>query len=281
MKLIDIKWATHDKRVLVVAPFFNLTKEENRVLRPLNNAHKKSGTFWEKAYQAVKHDRFASLKNGNVKALLHSMAALYLLNLYYRNDSWVIKYQELSKSDFSMGSSIFAVKQPEVGQLWYGNTPVISESPYVVRYQAEDYKRIEAMQKADSEALRHYWQQQQELKDPEFLAILAKERKKQALDPTYRILYLWELGIYRLKKQLPTSLPFEERKERFIKSEAWNCWINQHNTHLNPEDITANNIDKEIENVGRRWGMDIEKKYNTMSWIHLAMNGAICNVYIP
>lgn len=281
LKLIDKKWATHDKRVMVVAPFFNLTKDENKILRPLKNAHKRSGTFWEKAYQAVKHDRFLSLKDGNVKALLHSMAALYLLNLYYRNDSWVVKYQELSKSDFSMGSSIFAVKQPEVGQLWYGNNPIASESPYVVRYQAEDYKRIEAMQKADSKALSHYWQQQPELKDPEFLAILARERKKQEMDPTHRILYLWELAIYRLKKQLPTSLPFEERKNRFIKSEAWNCWINQHNTHLNPEDITENNIDKEIENVGRRWGMDIEKRYNTMNWIHLATNGAICKVYIP
>lgn len=281
LKLIDIKWAIHDKRVLVVAPFFNLTKEENIVLRPLKNAHKRAGTFWEKAYQAVKHDRFASLKDGNIKALLHSMAALYLLNLYYRNDSWIVKYQELSKSDFSMGSSIFAVKQPEAGQLWYGNAPTISESPYVVRYQAEDYKRIEAMQKADNEALNHYWQQQPEIREPEFLAILASERKKQELDPTHRILYLWELGIYRLKKMLPTNLPFEERKEKFIKSEAWNCCVNQHNTHLNPEEITENNIDEEIKNVGRLWGMDIEKQYNTMSWIHLAMNGAICKVYIP
>lgn len=281
LKLIDKKWATHDKRVMVVAPFFNLTKDENKILRPLKNAHKRSGTFWEKAYQAVKHDRFISLKDGNVKALLHSMAALYLLNLYYRNDSWVVKYQELSKSDFIMGSSIFAVKQPEVGQLWYGNNPITSASPYVVRYQAEDYKRIEDMQNADSEALSHYWQQQPELKEPEFLAILTKERKKQETDPTHRIMYLWELGIYRLKKLLPTNLPFEERRNRFINSEAWNCWINQHNAHLNPESITENNIDKEIENVGRRWGMDIEKKYNTMNWINLAMNGAICKVYIP
>lgn len=281
LKLIDIKWAIHDKRVLVITPFFNLTKEENRVLRPLKNAHKRAGTFWEKAYQAVKHDRFASLKDGNIKALLHSMAALYLLNLYYRNDSWVIKYQELSKTDFSMGSSIFAVKRPEVGQLWYGNTPIIGESPYVVRYQTEDYKQIEAMQKADNEALNHYWQQQPEIREPEFLVILEKERKKQELDSTHRILYLCELGIYRLKKMLPTNLPFEERKEKFIKSEAWNCWINQHNTHLNPKEISENNIDEEIENVGKLWGMDIEKQYNTMSWINLAMNGAICKVYIP
>lgn len=35
------------------------------------------------------------------------------------------------------------------------------------------------------------------------------------------------------------------------------------NTHLNPEEITENNIDEEIKNVGRRWGMNIEKKYKT------------------
>ncbi len=281
LKLIDIKWATHNKRVMVVAPFFNLTKDENRILRPLKNAHKRAGTYWERAYQAVKHDRFSSLADGNIKALLHSMAALYLLNLYYRNDSWVVKYQELSKSDFSMGSTIFAVKQPEVGQLWYGNTPTASESPYVVRYQAEDYKRIEEMQKADREALNNYWQHQPELKDPEFLQILANERKKQEFDPTHRILYLWELGIYRLNKLLPSTMQFEERKEKFLRSDAWNCWINQNNAHLKPEEITEANIDDEIQNVGRRWGMDMEKKYNTMNWIHLAMNAAICKVYIP
>lgn len=103
---------------MVVAPFFNLTKDEKKILRPLKEAHKRSGTYWEKAYQAVKHDRYESLKYGNVKALLNSLAALYLLNLYYRNDSWDIKYNELSKQDFSMGSSIFSVPAPEVGQLW-------------------------------------------------------------------------------------------------------------------------------------------------------------------
>ena len=33
--------------------------------------------------------------------------------------------------------------------------------------------------------------------------------------------------------------------------------------HIYPEEITENNIDEEIKNVGRRWGMDIEKQYNT------------------
>lgn len=281
LKLIDMKWATHNKRVLVVAPFFNLTKDENRVLRPLKEAHKRSGTYWEKAYQAVKHDRFASLKYGNVKAVLHALAALYLLNVYYRNDSWVVPYKDLCKTDYSLNSSIFAVNPPTVEQLWYGNEPKQSDSPYVVRYKAEDYKRIEEMQKSDTEALNAYWRQQPELSDTEFISILSEEQKKQRQNPTYRIMYIWELAKFRLKKMLPSTMSFEERKRQLINSEAWNCWINQNNKHLSIDEITEDNIEKEIEHVGTLWGMDIEKRYNTFKWIFLATNEAMCEVFIP
>lgn len=281
LKFIDMKWATHNKRVLVVAPFFNLTKDENRVLRPLKEAHKRSGAYWEKAYQAVKHDRFASLKYGNVKAVLHALAALYLLNVYYRNESWVVPYKDLRKTDYSLNSSIFAVNPPTVEQLWYGNEPKRSDSPYVVRYKAEDYKRIEEMQKSDTEALNAYWRQQLELSDTEFISILSEEQKKQRQNPTYRIMYIWELAKFRLKKMLPSTMSFEERKRQLINSEAWNCWINQNNKHLSIDEITEDNIEKEIEHVGTLWGMDIEKRYNTFKWIFLATNEAMCEVFIP
>lgn len=281
LKFIDMKWATHNKRVLVVAPFFNLTKDENRVLRPLKEAHKRSGAYWEKAYQAVKHDRFASLKYGNVKAVLHALAALYLLNVYYRNESWVVPYKDLRKTDYSLNSSIFAVNPPTVEQLWYGNEPKRSDSPYVVRYKAEDYKRIEEMQKSDTEALNAYWRQQPELSDTEFISILSEEQKKQRQNPTYRIMYIWELAKFRLKKMLPSTMSFEERKRQLINSEAWNCWINQNNKHLSIDEITEDNIEKEIEHVGTLWGMDIEKRYNTFKWIFLATNEAMCEVFIP
>lgn len=281
LKLIDVKWATHNKRVLVVAPFFNLTKDENKVLRPLKEAHKRSGTYWEKAYQAVKHDRFASLKYGNVKAVLHALAALYLLNVYYRNDSWVIPYKDLRKMDYGLNSSIFAVNPPKAEQLWYGNTPQQSDSPYVVRYKAEEYKRIEEMQKSDAYALNEYWSQQPELQDPDFIAILSEENNKRQQDSTYRIMHMLELAKFRLKKMLPSTMAFEERKRQLVNCEAWNCWIHQNNKHLSIDEITEDNIEKEIENVGVHWGMDIEKRYNTLRWIFLATNEAMCEVYIP
>ena len=41
LKLIDIKWEIHNKIVMIVAPFFNLTKDKNCILKPLKNAHKR------------------------------------------------------------------------------------------------------------------------------------------------------------------------------------------------------------------------------------------------
>lgn len=181
LKLIDMKWQTHNKTVMVVAPFFKFVKDENRILKPLKEAHKRQGTYWEKAYQAVKHDRYSSLHKGNVKAFIHALAVLYLLNLYYRNDSWVTKYQDISKLDYSMGSAIFTVKPPVANQLWHGNSPTITESPYVASYQDADYQHIEEMQRKEEQALNDYWINQPELREPAFQAQLqeAVEREKK------------------------------------------------------------------------------------------------------
>jgi len=281
LKLIDIKWQTSIKQVLVVAPFFNLTKDEHKILRPLKNAHKRQGTYWERAYQAVKHDRYGSLCCGNVKALIYAMAALYLLNLYLRNDSWVVKYQDLSKQDYGLGSALFAVKPPVSGQLWYGNQPLVSESPYVISYQEEAYKRIENAQKAEKDAQVEYWIKQPELKDPEFVALINSELEKKKQDPSYRVLLIWELAKYRLNKLIPMSLPFEERRSLLINSEAWRGRINQQNKHLAPDEITADNIDKEIESVAIRWGMQIELGFKKDEWEIFATSSAVCRVCIP
>lgn len=276
LKLIDIKWQTHNKIVMVVAPYFNLTKDENCLLRPLKEAHKRQGTYWERAYQAVKHDRYSSLQKGNVKALIQALGALYLLNIYYRNDSWVTKYNSIQKSDYSMGSSVFAVKPPAVDQLWYGNHEVISESSFVVKYKDDDYQRIEEMQRQEQQALNEYWSRQPEIKEPEFLMQLTK-----ASESGQRVMHIWELAKYRLNKKIPSNLPFEEKKSQLINSEEWNGWVHQHNKHLSAEELTEDNIQNEINTVGTCWGMDIMKRFQKFEWLQIAMNSDICKIYIP
>ena len=277
LKLIDIKWQTHTKTVMVVAPSFNFTKEENRVLRPLKEAHKQKGTSWERAYQAVKHDRFASLHMGTVKAFLHALAALYLLNIYYRKDSWITKYQAISKGDYSLGSTIFSVAPPSVDQLWYGNNPINSDSPYVARYRDSDYQRIVEMQQSDSQELESYWKAQPELQDSDFIAQLQEAGKK---DPNGKVMHIWELAKYRLYKQIPSSLSFDNRKALLVNSDAWRCTVHQQTNHLSVEEITEDNIQMEIDAAAIHWGIDIMKKHQKSEWLKLALKDAFCDIYI-
>lgn len=281
LKLIDIKWQTHNKVVLVVAPFFNFTKDENKILKPLKEAHKRQGTYWERAYQAVKHDRYSSLQKGNVKAFIHALAALYLLNLYYRNDSWVTKYQDISKQDYSMGSAIFSVKAPVVNQPWYGNMPTHSESPYVVTYSDQDYQRIEAIQQKEHQALNDYWSKQPELHEPAFVAQLQAALDREKNDPKQRVMHIWELVKYRLNKKFPSTLPFEERKALLINSSEWKSWGRTSNNDTQSIELTEDNIQNEIDSIGTRMGIQIMGQYQKLEWVQMAMSSEICKVYIP
>lgn len=278
LKLIDMKWQTHNKIVMIVAPFFNLTKSENYIIKPLKEAHKRQGNYWERAYQAVKHDRYLSLNKGNIKAFLNALAALYLLNIYYRNDSWITSYQDISKLDYSLGSSIFMVQPPKVEQLWYGNKPIISESPYVVCYQDDDYKNIEKTQLDEEKALNDYYNSQPELLEKDFQKQLNDEIEK---NPNDRIIFMWELAKYRLNKKIPKKLSFEERKKLLINSEEWNGFIHRNNKHLTEDELTEENIQQEIDTVGTLWGMQIMNKYQKLEWLPIALNKKICKVYIP
>lgn len=269
-------WQIEDKKVLVVSPELYLEDENNTTLQPMLKASKRSGTEWNKAYQAVKHDRYSFLKKGNIKAVLHALAALYLLNIYYRKESWVVKYQDLSKQDFSLGSSLFAVKPPVKDQLWEGNKAVKSDSPFVVCYTEADYKRLDEIRQKEYDELNEYWRTQPELQEPAFQAQLL-----EAMKDGQRVMHIWELAKYRLHKLCTASLPFEERKKRLLHSEAWNGWVNQHNKHLAPEELTEENIESEINNVGIHWGMDIMKRYQRLEWVPIAMNSGMCRVYIP
>lgn len=110
--LVDI-WKIDKKEVFVTTPYVYFEREENRTLLPLRKSHKRgtSSSNWQKAYQAVKHDRVNNLKSGSVGNLLLALAALYILNIYYRNvDFPSVIDKEGSNIDWGMGSELFSVK---------------------------------------------------------------------------------------------------------------------------------------------------------------------------
>lgn len=118
MAYLNDCWCLESKLVQVVSPDLYLDKSENRVLAPLKDAQFRSpkSPDWNQAYQAIKHDRAESLvQYGRLIYLLKAMAALYVLNLYNRNEQY-LGYDEsfVSSVDLSFGSSLFSVKMHRI-----------------------------------------------------------------------------------------------------------------------------------------------------------------------
>ena len=135
-------WDLNKKIVFVVSPNLYFDKEENKVLRPLHKAMKRgtSSSDWNKAYQAVKHNRVKELSKGSIKNLLHGLSALYVLNLYYNNK----KIENISEKDRHMingsfGSDIFSVKIHKTGGLPTDGS-YIKHSDYDECVYIEDYE---------------------------------------------------------------------------------------------------------------------------------------------
>ena len=278
--LIYQKWNLDRKVVIIVASNFNLTKDENRILTPLRNAHKPSKVYWAKAYQAVKHNRYDYLYYGNIKALLQALAALYLLNVYYRDVKLFSKYKDYKQLDMSLGSKIFTLKTPnEAPQIWYGNKSKAIDSPYVVNYTNASYDKIIKMQQKDNEAINNYWKAQPELNEPLFIKQMLEAKAKEEKDPAQRVMHLWELSKYRINKKVPQGLPFEERKKLFCQCSERKSRIYLINKHLTDDEITEENIDEEITHAGICQGISLMQSLMT-HWEVYSFTDAECEIVI-
>ena len=112
--LVNI-WDIDKKVVLVTSSNLFFEDEANRILTPLHKSNKRgtSSADWCKAYQAVKHNRLKELKKGNLKHFIRALAALYILNLYYRDEKVLfIDGGKEHTHDFSFGSLVFSVMKP-------------------------------------------------------------------------------------------------------------------------------------------------------------------------
>jgi len=286
LKLIDIKCQTHKKVVLVSCLSFDLTKEENKAFKPLKEAHKRQGTNWERAYQALKHDRYSSIYKGTVKNLIRALGALYLLNIYYRDIKLHAKYTEVSNLDFSFGSSIFSIKNPNqnyvidvINGKEFDDYLVSDESPYILKYVDSTYKAVIEANKKSIEERRKYILSQPELNEYEFNKIVEEGLQKEKENPSERFMFIWELCKYRLNKRIPSNLPFETRKQLFISSNEWNGRIRKINKHLSAEELTPENIQAEMDSAAIHAGMELDHQFESTR-LHKAFNDGYCELII-
>lgn len=148
---LDDIWKLNSKKVIVISPNVYLANDDNRIISPLHKARKRgsSSADWNKAYQAVKHNRVKELKKGSVKHLLRALAALYVLNLYYKNETIEnLTDTENKQVDTSFGSNLFAVYLHPCNGLkedgTYEKQANYDECVYIVDY--EDGSKLKAVE---------------------------------------------------------------------------------------------------------------------------------------
>ena len=109
--LLEQKWKISDKQIFISTTncFFN----DDIILTPLRKSFKRgtSGSKWKQAYQAVKHERTKSSKKATIENLINSMGALFILNLYYKDDSTKSNDFNVRNKEFDVraGSDVFSV----------------------------------------------------------------------------------------------------------------------------------------------------------------------------
>ena len=107
------KWLLSKKKVYLSCASFFIKDSEMLEMIPLEKGHhfKKDLAKWMEAYHAVKHDRMENLGKGCLRNLIPAMAALYLLNIYLKDQVVSLHKDKNGDSyDWSFGSRVFSIK---------------------------------------------------------------------------------------------------------------------------------------------------------------------------
>ena len=167
IQLLEDNWLLSKKKVIIAAPNFYFKNDDNKVLTPLNKANKRgtSGVDWKKAYQAVKHNRVDNLNKGSIKNLIRALAALYILNIYFKDDIYDLgKDSKANNLSANMGSDLFAIKIHKWagydGEWKYIKREDFDECIYLTKWKKDSVEKVneatQQMHKASMEFLMRH-----------------------------------------------------------------------------------------------------------------------------
>lgn len=125
------------------------------------------------------------------------------------------------------------------------------ESPFVLKYTDSTYNKVIYENNNLEENIFAYLKEQPEFNEPEFIEILEKTQNHP----------LVELAKYRLNKKIPSNLSFDEKRKIFISTPEWIGTIRQNNNPLKEDELTAENIQSEIDHAGVQAGFELQKQF--------------------
>jgi len=154
IQLLVDRWCINKKKIQITNPNMYFTVEKS-ILVPLHKSHRRgtSSSKWQQAYQAVKHNRAKSIKLATIENLLNALGALYILNLYYSDESFWVETQIRDRREYTVDSKVFTPfifdathisMSPEMGDdtVKTIDAPSRDESIYVLKITDDAYRII-------------------------------------------------------------------------------------------------------------------------------------------
>ena len=241
LSYLEKLWKLSKKEVNVVAANFYFSKPENMKLTPLHKANKRgsSSAIWNKAYQAVKHNRAGNLDKATIKSLIHAMAALYALNIYFRSEKFT---SSTVGFDTSLGSSVFSVTYCNMTGINGDDNDnrVNDTSICVLKYHDSTYKSYLTKQKEELGKMKEMLTSSQEY--------LSYINAGQRFTGKNLVAICGEIGSWNFANKAKVLASFEERKKFLENSQEYKYYIG--NNSQCKQEITEENFDKLCSSVG-------------------------------
>ncbi|MBO7053248.1 MAG: hypothetical protein J6W27_02320 [Alphaproteobacteria bacterium] len=108
VRYLDEHWRISQKAIFISCPNFYFSKF--KPFKPFDYVNGDTNDFYS-AYNAIKHDRVKNIAKANLNILIRIMGALFVLNVYYKNQKFNInRPHDITSFDRSFGSEIFTIK---------------------------------------------------------------------------------------------------------------------------------------------------------------------------
>ena len=236
VKFLTERWKLDKKIVMISAPNMYFTEEQNRIFSPLGYVKGDDNDYY-KAYNAVKHNRVKDISKANIRVLIRALAALYLLNIYYRND----KFAPNMNFDPSLGSNVFNVRADPYGLCLGSKIVCGARDDCVYLHKYSDYHYAHYLKKLNEETDK----QKMAFLTSEELRKYSEAGKKFSSQDFHTVIS--EVGEWNLMNEMSSLSDYEERKNYLLNSSSYKQFIKRYNFG---EEITPENIEKTIRLIG-------------------------------
>lgn len=105
---LERQWNLSRKVLTIISPYTHFKETFCPAFAPFDYKEKSENDYYS-TYNAIKHDRVNNISKANINSLIRVLGALYILNIYYRNEIISLDQDRYgSRANKSLGSDFFA-----------------------------------------------------------------------------------------------------------------------------------------------------------------------------